>query len=334
MDDSTPPFISAKTTASGRPAKQLKAPVSIVAGAGFGLAAAVLYTASNVALRKSIGLDPFLVSAVKAAPTLMAMGPVLIWMMATQRTIATSYQIVPRLIIVTLISQFVGNAAFQIALSVIGLAVSVPITLGTLIIGGAILGRTMLGEPVRIRSIIAMVTLISAVVVLSLPNGSSPPVESATHFSMWTGALFAVASGSAYALFGVVVRQSLTSGMSAPAIMFLSGLTGTVSLWAFCMTRMSMADLQVISSTDWSTMIAAGVFNTVAFVALSTALKALPVVAVNLINASQVAMAAIAGVILFAEPITTSLIIGIVLTFVGLAILADRKSTKSKHALR
>jgi DME family drug/metabolite transporter len=66
--------------------------------------------------------------------------------------------------------------------------------------------------------------------------------------------------------------------------------------------------------------------NFTAFAALSLSLKALPVVAVNLINATQVAMAAAAGVILFAEPLTASLIIGIALTFAGLLILASRGS--------
>ncbi|MGB7345403.1 MAG: DMT family transporter [Pirellulaceae bacterium] len=310
--------------------KTLRAPVGLAAGAACGLAAAVLYTASNIALRKSVGVDPFLVSAVKAAPTLITMGPFLIWMAATHRTIATSYAIVPRFIAVSLIGQFIGNAAFQVALGVIGLAASVPITLGTLIIGGAVLGRIMLGEPVRTKTIMAMVTLISAVVVLSLPGATSAPVESTSSLPLWVGAMCAVASGAAYALFGVVVRQALTGGMSAPAIMFVSGLVGTISLWAFCMTRMSVAEVLAVNSADWTMMIAAGVFNTIAFVALSTALKALPVVAVNLINATQVAMAAIAGVILFAEPVTWPLLTGIVLTFVGLAILADRKAGKRK----
>ena len=74
-------------------------------------------------------------------------------------------------------------------------------------------------------------------------------------------------------------------------------------------------------------MFAAAAFNFTAFVALAFALKSLPVVAVNLINASQVAMAAVAGVMLFAEPATAPLIIGIMLTFAGLMILASRRKT-------
>ena len=325
-----PSAASTQTPSAPPHTPALKAPVGIIAGSAFGLAAAVLYTASNIALRKSVGVDPFLVSAVKAAPTILAMGPVLIWMAMTGRTIATSYASVPKFIVVSLIGQFVGNAAFQVALGVIGLAASVPITLGTLIIGGAVLGRFMLGEPVRSRTIVAMVTLISAVVILSLPGTSDTPHESSSTLPIWIGALCAISSGAAYALFGVVVRQALTGGMSAPAIMFISGVVGTIALWSFCLTRLDLADIAATASNDWNWMIAAGVFNTIAFVALSTSLKALPVVAVNLINASQVAMAAIAGVALFAEPITWPLLSGIMLTLIGLAILANRKTKPSR----
>ena len=89
--------------------------------------------------------------------------------------------------------------------------------------------------------------------------------------------------------------------------------------------RLGVESLALVDQADWAIMAAAGMLNFTAFVALAAALKSLPVVAVNLINASQVAMAAIAGIILFAEPITASLMIGIALTLLGLGILASRR---------
>ena len=310
--------------------RSLKPPVGIVAGSVCGIIAAILYTGANIALRKCVGMDPFLVSAVKALPTLVALTPFLIWMHSTGQTIATSYAIIPRFIAVSLIGQFVGNAAFQISLGIIGLAASVPITLGTMIIGGAVLGKVMLRERVTLRSVLSIITLIAAVVILSLPDATTRPAESASEYPLWIGAICAAASGFAYALFGVVVRQALTGGMSAPATMFVSGLVGSISLWIFCWLRLGWDQIGATPSENWPMMVAAGILNFVAFIALSTALKALPVVAVNLINASQVAMAAIAGVILFSEPITLPLIAGILLTFAGLAILAQRRSDKPK----
>ena len=305
--------------------KELRPPVGIVTAVGFGLAAAVLYTMANISLRHCVGIDPFLVSAVKAAPTVVVLGPFLVWMVLRGDRVATSGKMIPRFIVVSFIGQFVGNAAFQVALATIGLAASVPITLGVLIIGGAVLGRIILREPVRPRTIVAMATLIVAVIVLSHPSTSETPETSSLSLPLWVGALLAAASGAAYALFGVVMRQTLIGGVSAPATMFISGVVGTLALWTATLLRLGIEPLGHVETAEWSMMVSAGVFNFTAFVALSLALKTLPVVAVNLINASQVAMAAIAAVILFAEPVTIPLVFGIFLTFAGLLILANRR---------
>ena len=280
---------------------------------------AVLYTMANVALRRCVSVDPFLVSAVKAAPTVILLGPLLIWMACTDRPMATSYRMLPRFAFAALLGQVIGNAGFQVALGIIGLAASVPITLGTMIVGGGVLGRIMLREPVGPRTILAMLILISAVVVLALrhetPIVSDQPV--------WWGALCAAASGLAYAYLGVVMRMSLTGGLSPAVTMFTAGVVGTIALWLITLTRAGgLEACHGVTQDQWVVMGAAGVCNFTAFSALSLALKGLPVVVVNLINASQVAMAATAGVLMFAEPISGSLVVGIGMTLAGLAVLA------------
>lgn len=283
----------------------------------------MLYTVANIGLRGCVSIDPFLVSAVKAAPTVIFLGPVLVWMWSRGKPLVSDRRMIPRFLLVALIGQFVGNAAFQIALGVIGLAASVPITLGVLIISGAALGRLMLGEPVRTPTVLAIATLIAAVVVLSLPTSGEPIVaaKATSTLPVWVGGLCAAASGASYALFGVVMRKTMNGGVSAPMTMFLSGLVGTVALWSFTLLTSGTGPIATVTADQWTTMAGAGLFNFLAFVSLSYALKALPVVAVNLINASQVAMAATAGVLLFSEPITWPLVYGITLTFAGLLIL-------------
>ena len=206
---------------------------------------------------------------------------------------------------------------------------------GVLIIGGAILGRVILDEPVGRPTMVAIATLVGAIVILSFPSTSTLPTESSSSFSWSLGAICAAAAGAAYALFGVVMRQTLHGGVSASLTMFLSGAVGTVSQWAFALVRLGPESIVTTTTADqWWVMSAAGVLNFFAFVAMSYALKALPVVAVNLINASQVAMAAVAGVWLFAEPVTASLLSGIVLTFIGLSILAAGRHTKRPQECR
>ena len=64
-------------------------------------------------------------------------------------------------------------------------------------------------------------------------------------------------------------------------------------------------------------MSVAGVANAAGFLALGLSLKSMPVLYVHLVNSSQVAMAALAGALLFAEPIGGYAIAGVVLTILG-----------------
>ena len=322
----------------GAEGKSLRPPMNMLAGALFGLSSAVLYTATNIALRHCVQIDAFLVSAVKAVPTVVILGPYLIWMLKRGEAIASSFRMVPRFVAAALVGQFIGNAFFQLALGRIGLAVSVPITLGTMIIGASILGKLLLNESVSLRTRVAMVILLASILVLSSPENQlqledesvtaseSEPLSTAAEIGF--GSICAACSGLAYAVFGTTMRQALTGGLSAPLTMFISGGVGAISLWSVSLYRLGGNAIALLPFDDWKVMFIAGVLNFSAFVALSISLKSLPVVAVNLLNASQVAMAAIAGIIFFAEPVTSSLLIGVSLTFLGLLAMFQRKRMK------
>ena len=53
------------------------------------------------------------------------------------------------------------------------MALSVPLTLGTIIVGGALLGRLFLGEPITARTFASMAALILAITILSLGAGDA-----------------------------------------------------------------------------------------------------------------------------------------------------------------
>lgn len=278
-------------------------------------------------------LDAYLVAAVRATPTAVMLGPFVGWMWLRKKTQAGQSQsrqsrnrrrAVLQYIAASVFAQFFGNAAFQKALERIGLAASVPITLGVLIVVGAILGVVLLKEPVSKNKVLAMITLIIAVVVLSLPTQSSHDSVRHQAIDVIVGSLWAAVAGFAYSFLGVTMRQSLQLGNRASTLMFLSGVTGMVLLWPYCVATLGIATIVATSPSQWAIMATAGIFNLIAFIAITTSLKLMPVTAVNLINASQVAMAAVAGVILFQEPVTLHLGIGIFLTIVGLMILVRR----------
>ena len=79
-------------------------------------------------------------------------------------------------------------------------------------------------------------------------------------------------------------------------------------------------------------MLAAGVLNCVAFVALTRALQLMPLVYVHALNATQAAMAAVAGVLIFHEAQSSFLLSGMVLTIAGLLLMQGARSNPIETA--
>ena len=78
-------------------------------------------------------------------------------------------------------------------------------------------------------------------------------------------------------------------------------------------------------------MLAAGTLNLIGFLGITKGLELTTVVRANLLNASQVAMAAVAGTLLFGEPFTRWLFAGVCLTIVGV-VLIDRPNRGHRDA--
>ena len=98
----------------------------------------------------------------------------------------------PAVFAAALMVQLGGNVGFQVGLARVGLAVTVPVLFGVLIVLGAILGRIRLGEPIAPRSALAMGLLIVAVVVLSSgAKGASEAIAAGAGPVLWTAAAVA-----------------------------------------------------------------------------------------------------------------------------------------------
>jgi drug/metabolite transporter (DMT)-like permease len=264
-------------------------------GAICGLAAAVGYAAANVALKQATQTDAILV--------------------------ATSWRPLPFLLLAVSAGQLIGNSFFQISLGIIGLALAVPLSLSAMIMGGAICGRLILGERVSRPTILAIVVLIVATFILSAGGKEIGLATGASPGQVAWGITATLISGVVYAFFGTAMRKSLREGFTVPLAMMLSGITGVVWLMPIAIYRIGIDGILTTSRDQWIAMTLAGVFNMAAFFLLSFSLRAIPVVAVNLLNATQAALATVAGVWLFAEPLTASLITGCLLTVLGLVIL-------------
>ena len=322
----------------------------ILLGTLFNLVSALGYSAANVCLRDAAeSCDPAWVSCVKAAPTALVA-----WLLIGRRAALglpalPSPRLMPALVLTALVMQIGGNISFQWALPILGLSLSVPLVFGTLILGGAVAGRMYLGEPIVPRTAMALVVLMAAIGVLSWgaegarqvgkPQAAETPVEGATaaaslgtelnvpHYDSWTVALAVTItcfSGFCYAASSVVIRRVAAVVPLSATIMVMS-TTGVVSLGAIALWRIGWSGIAATTPHDWTTMLLAGAFNAVAFFSLGIALERTPVTRTNLINASQVALSAVAGLVLFDEKPTVAIVAGIVLTMLGLSLLRRRE---------
>jgi drug/metabolite transporter (DMT)-like permease len=283
------------------------------------------YSCSNVCLRWLAHCDPLLVSCIKAVPTLFV-ATALVYLSVARRTMRwPSMPAFLGLATVGIIAQLGGNGFFQWSMGEVGLALTVPLCAGTMIIAATILGRVWLREAVTPRSALALAILISAIVVLSVGAERAPQLaELSTADASITAALAAACfSGISYAVLNVTIRRLVTGSMPMSLVLSTVSAVGVVSLGLVAIARTGWAPLAATAPSDLGVMFIAGSFNAVGFFTLTKALQLVSIVQVNAVSASQSALAAIAGVAIFGESMTTSLVFGVSLTILGLT-LVDR----------
>ena len=299
-------------------------------GAIYGLTSSLAYTAANTCLRAVSHCDPIWVSCVKAIPTVLLVSPWLLVRAHKGERILPPWRVLGAILLAGVFGQLVGNVAFQWSLGIVGLALEVPLSLGAMIVTGPILGRLVLGERITVWAAISIIVLIVAVCVLSL--GARGPVDVSSAGAETNGPLLLAAgiaaaclAGFAYAVLGVVIRYGVTGQASLSTTLVAVGLVGVVGLGSLSWARLGPAEMWRTSSADLGMMLLAGVCNAAAFLALTKALQLAPIVYVNAMNATQAAMAFLAGALLFWEPITAPMVVGLVLTIVGLVLMRGRK---------
>ncbi|MHB0956977.1 MAG: EamA family transporter [Pirellulaceae bacterium] len=282
--------------------------------------------------------DAVWVSCVKAVPTVAIFGPVLLYRLARGRESLPPVGQMAALVGASVICQLLGNVVFQWSLGIVGMALAVPLTLGMMIVAGAIMGRVLLHESVTIPMAISTLVLIGAMFVLSLGanEASQTMAQERGAPSIWVvlaGVGAACISGVAYALLGVVIRYAVTDRISIPLTLVSVTLTGVITLGLVALARIGISGMFATLPSDFRMMLLAGFFNALAFLALTKSLQLVPLVYVNALNATQATMAAVAGVLIFSERSSSALWLGVALTAVGL-VLMQRRSPASPPPAR
>ncbi|HTN75538.1 MAG TPA: DMT family transporter [Pirellulaceae bacterium] len=314
----------------------------LVIGTICGLLAAVGYTATNVCLRHVATQNPFWVCCLRALPTIVLFGPWLLVRKSRGERIWPRWQVIGVLIFGGITSQLIGNILFQWSLHIVGLAMAVPLCLSTLICGSAILGRLFLKEPITPRVAISLLMLVGAIAILSLGattahssvKASLEP-SSTEPLDLWhvaAGVSAAVLSGVFFACLGVSIRYGVTNQASPTTTMFTVGLVGVVGLGTITLTQLGISGILATPGTDLLTMLAAGMFNAVSFLAMTKALQLTNVAYAYALNATQATMGVVAGVLYFGEASTPWLGLGVGLTIAGLLYMSRRQSPATSRA--
>ncbi|QDT44814.1 EamA-like transporter family protein [Gimesia alba] len=316
----------------------------VLKGTIFGILSAFAYTAANISLREA-AVDnnadwAIWISALKSVPATIV-GWVLVAYRGSQGLPALPpRRLVIPLILTGLLMQFGGNVMFQWSLSLGGLAFTVPVCFATLLFTGAILGRIFLEEAITPRMFVSMIILTAAIVVLSL--GAHQAEESVfEHMEHHSRSIITVAltilvaciAGCAYGGGGVMIRGTVRGEMSISASLVLISTTGLVCLTSVAFYRLGFQILWQTSSWQYLVMLIGGIMNAIAFFAIGASMKYLTVTRVNLLNASQTAMAAFAGVFFFDEQVTVWLLCGTALTIGGLFLMEKKRPAIPNNTL-
>ncbi len=295
------------------------------------LLSAVCYTGANICLRQlaALGADELWAICMKELVTVVTVGPWLVWRRAQGQRFAVPPATLWLLIGVALATELIGNVGVQWAFGVVGLSVTVPLIFGVMLTASGLLGWVWLGERVGARAAAAIVLITLAIVFLS--RGAETVSQSVTHGSVrpllvFLGVLAACVGGVVYAGLSTTIRSPAVSSLPAPLVVFVVTATGVVSLGSLSVLRLGPNALLHTPLEQLGWMLASGSFNVVGFLLITKGLQLTTVVRANLLNTTQVALAAVAGVLLFGETVSTWLLLGLGLTLVGIALISQAGS--------
>lgn len=320
------PLPPAPAPTTKRPSRPGRDPVAL--GVAYCVFAAIGYSVANGLLRMlTVECDRVWVLFVKESVTVAGLVPWLVYQGWRGGLVLPSRRVVAVLAVVGLMTQLTGNLPGLWTFSVIGLTVALPLMSGVSLTASAISGRVFLGEAVSVRSMIAIALLIVSVILLSLGAESTNEAIAATADvatgPVWVALAFAAAvmAGLTYCGLSVAIRHSLNGNASPWVVLLIVPSMGVLCYTPLGIWGSGLSALASVSPWQWVAMLAVGVLNLVAFAAYTKGLQSIQVAHANVLNASQVALGAVTGIVLFAEPPGPWLTLGIVLTIAGMILI-------------
>jgi drug/metabolite transporter, DME family len=285
--------------------------------------AALGYGGVNVCLRVlTVRCDRCLILLAKEALTAACVGLWLAYGASRARVLFPGWRTTIGLVVVGALTQTVATLPLLWAMAVVGLAITITLSLGASLVTSAVLGRVVLGERVSLQSLMAIGLLVVAVGFLTFgaqgPAETLPSAPSYSPLTVLLATVLASLSGVIYGLLNVSVRRSVTRGVSSGFVALIIPMMGVVCLGPACFWKLGAGDVLDASVADILVMLLAGFLNVVAWFAFIKGLQTTSVVNANVLTAGQVAMAAVAGILFFEEAVSPALLAGVVMTMAGM----------------
>jgi len=298
-----------------------------VLGTACCLLSALCYTAANICLRQlaAIQIDPAWVICIKETVSVVVVGPWLLWRVARGERFHFPWTALVVLALAGLAVQLAGNLSIQWAFGVVGLAISMPLVFGVNLAASGLIGRAFFREMLSPRSIAAIILVILSIALLSVGAASkntwseSLPAASGT-LVVLLGIGAACLGGAMFATLGAAIRYAGQAKVPVAVNVVLVTGVGVIVMGAISVARLGFEGMRSTAPDALAWMFAAGVFNLLGFALIIKGLHLTTLVHANVLNASQVALGAIAGFLLFQESPNPLLQAGIALTIAGIFI--------------
>jgi drug/metabolite transporter (DMT)-like permease len=264
--------------------------------------------------------------------------------------------------------QLIGAHLQILGYAVIGLIISVPLIQSSTLLGVAIFGRYLLGDPLSRRRKIVIAILITAVVLLSVGKELTTETPQ-TMEPQSTGIFLLVAAGTvvagiAYSFYIIILRyiirkywhdenstwlsfqfsqwigfdfskRSLETGTRQyapfPVTLMMSIVLG-VGLIIFSsglFMRQGIAGFYNVPPIAWYVIPISGISNMVGFFFQIQGLRMTTAVQASLIAVSQMIVLALIGFMFFSEQINLLVIVGLILTIYGVVMSAKPENNET-----
>jgi drug/metabolite transporter (DMT)-like permease len=299
-------------------------------GLFWGLLSPLGYAATYLCLRvAALQVDPLVAAFFRSVPLVVAAWTILLtqWRASGKSTLVwPGRRPLCTLIVIGLMFNLSGNAGFQVALGMAGLAVSAPITGGAMLWGSALTGWWLLREWIAPTQTVGLLVLMIALPFLTGADGSGTEL-------IWLGGLAAAIAGLSFGSGNAMVRHTvLRYGTSPGMILVPITTTGMLALLSLILIRQGLVAFQELDAVAIGWLVLAGCFNVVGLVAVTRALELLPAAQVGALSVLQTALASAGGIVIFSEPLNAAVSIGLLLSLVGAMLSQRRPSIRPRQA--